>query len=174
MDITHVIAFVAGAMGKIFGTWFLHFFKEAVLPYFHKHTNPNASITDEWILDHIGSPADGRSLNVEWKVRFKLKQKGRSVVGTANSVCVKGPVDIKDKMIEYEVNGSYSNNILDLHLTEVGEAALRNKSSLMLQLVGDGNAFDGYRIFLGRAKNQIRAIQCKLIRKGACAECGTA
>lgn len=174
MDITHVIAFVAGAMGKLFGTWLVHFFKEAVLPYFHKHTNPHVSITDEWILDHVGQPTDGDGLNAEWRVAFSLKQKGRLVVGTANSVCIKGTKDVKGKVISYEVSGSYSNNILDLHLTENGEAAMRNKSSLMLQLIGDGSVFDGYRIFLGRAKNQVRAIQCKLIRKGACAECGTA
>lgn len=174
MDMSHVIAFVAGAMGKLVGTWLVHFFKDAVLPYFQKHTNHTISITDDWILNHVGNPADGEGLNVEWKVHLKLQQKGHSVVGKANSVGVNGPEKLKDKQIQYEVSGSYTQNILDIHLTEIGDSALRNRSSLMLQLVGDGSLFDGYRIFLGRTKNQVRAIECQLIRKNACAQCGTA
>src|SRR6266850_2882458 len=152
MDITHVIAFAAGAVGKVFGTWLLHFFREAVLPYFQKYTNPHVPITDDWILDHIGFPVDGNDLSVNWKVQIKLKQRGRYIVGTASSLCVLGPSELVDKTIEYKVNGNYSNNILDLHLTEVGDKAMRNKSSLMLQLVGDGSVFEGYRVFIGRTK----------------------
>jgi len=173
MDISHVIAFFSGVLGKVFGTWLLHFFREAVVPYFQKITNPHVSVTDEWILNHVGTPFDGDNLSATWKVQFKMRQKGHSVVGTATSLCVTGPDTLVNKTIEYKIQGDYSNNILNLHLTEVDEKE-RNKSSLMLQLVGDGSEFEGYRLFLGRAKNQIRAIECKLIRKGACAKCGTA
>lgn len=174
MDITHVYAFVAGFFGKVVGGWFIHFFNEAVLPYFYKHTNPHISIDDEWILNHIGHPADGEELTVKWKVNLQLKQKGQSVVGTATSICSDGPQELLEKTIRFDVKGSYTNSILDLHLTEIGNKPLRNRSALMLQLVGDGSTAEGYRIFLGRAKNQIRAIQCKLIRRDACSNCGTA
>lgn len=174
MDISHVMVFFAGFLGKIVGSWFVHIFKDSILPYFYKYTSPQISLNGEWVLKHIGDAIDGEGFRANWSVRMTLNLKGNKIAGESQATCVKGPKELKDKVISYEVSGSYINNILNLHMVDRSESGLRNQSTMMLQLVGDGSVFEGYRIFLGKAKNQIRTIRCELIKNGACVHCGTA
>jgi hypothetical protein len=170
--LSHLIAFISGLLGKIFGSWFIHLFSSAILPYISQQTNPHICIADKWTVKHLGQPTDGDGLQAEWKVLIDLKQHGLSVYGNAIAECTKGTST--GKTVDYSASGTFSNNVLDLTLAEKGNSH-RNRSIFMLQLIGEGNKLEGYRLFLGRNKNDIRAIPCVCVRSNyAEFDCGTA
>jgi hypothetical protein len=169
---SHALAFSAGLLGKVVGSGFLHFSNSTLLPYISRQTNPHIRIEGKWKVRNLGQPTDGDGLQAEWNLLIDIKQNGLSVNGSATAECVKG--SSKGKIVDYKASGTFSNNVLDLTLLEKGDSN-RNRSVFLLQVVGEGNKLGGHRLFLGRNKNDIRAIPCEWVRSNyAESECGTA
>lgn len=163
MDIGHVLAFVAGLLGRVFGAGLIHFYNAAILPYLSQQTYKHITIGDTpWYVEHIGKPIDNEDTESIWSVKVSLKQLGQTISGTANSTCVSGVSP--GKQVTYIVNGKFSNGVLDISFNEK-DSASRNRSCFLMQVIGEGNVLEGYRLFLGRNKNDIRAIKCKWVRE---------
>lgn len=171
MDLTHVITFILGFLSRVLGTWFVHFFKKAVVPYIAQSTYKNVSLAGEWRAVHLEQPTDGEKLESEWTVTVTVKQLGQSISGSANATCQKGSA--KGKQVHYFLFGKISNGVLDATFHEESFDAC-NRSAFLLQVVGDGSVLDGHRLFLGRNKNDIRSIPCQWVRGGMASKCGTA
>ena len=168
---TKLLNILSDVLVVVLKTGLVSFLKE-VLPYISQQSNSQFTIADNWIVRHIGAPTDGEGFAVTWSVRMKLRQFGRIVWGTANATCMDG--ESTGTQVSYRVTGKYSDGLLTACFCG-NEASSRNRSTFLLQPFGDGNTLNGWRLFLGRTKNDIRAIACQWVRSSnQGATCGTA
>ena len=120
---------------------------------------------------HTDDPSDDGCLEAEWEVDVEIKQKARTIFGKATARCTKG--EPEGKIVEYNVKGYSLNSVVDITFTDLNNKS-RNRTSFLLQMTGPGDEMEGHRLFLGRKKNDIRAVPCKWARRGAITGCGTA
>lgn len=178
MDISYLITFAGGVAAKMAYAGAAHLSRTAVLPYISQQTYKHITIDGEWVLQHCGEPVDGDGLESSWTTQIDLAQSGQTISGTATAACSHGTSE--GKQVTYKLKGWFSNSVLDISFIEQ-EVSSRNRSTFLLQVVGDGGILHGYRLFLGRNKNEIRAIACKWVRRerleaasGSLSGCGTA
>jgi hypothetical protein len=159
--LSHAITFSVGVSSKVFGTWFAQWFQESLLPRLVDKTTPSTNIGGKWIAECIGQPMDGLGLKAEWKLQINLVKKGQVIIGDASSECLSGSG--KGRYVDYHVSGKFSDGILNVTLHGTGKDG-RNHMTFLMQLVGEGNMFEGCQLFLGRDSNKIRAIKSKWSR----------
>ena len=176
MDWGHLIAALVGAVALAVLRpllWPLkHFLWDKWWSDFVNHGSKQTNIGGKWQVMHVGEPSDGEVLEAKWAVNVIIEQTASEVSGKANAICTAGTATGKN--VQYLAHGKFVSNILEITFQDEDRSG-RNKSSFLLQVVGDGSNLEGYRLFLGRNKNDIRSIQCKWVRNNTSASgCGTA
>jgi hypothetical protein len=172
MDLSHLAAVALGAFLRVIFAPLKSIVWDKVWPALVDHNNRNSRIAGTWRIAHSGCPSDGESLEAAWTVEVSLSQIASKVNGKATANCIEGAS--KGKIVHYSVRGTYASSILDVTLYDA-DRVFRNRSTFLLQVVGDGSTLDGHRLFLGRNKNNVRSIPCKW-HKGESLQsgCGTA
>jgi hypothetical protein len=167
----HWISFFEGIVASMLAAWFVKIFSDGILPYFQRVLYKQIETDGDWIVRHTADPVDGDGLESLWTLRSSLKQAGQTISGTAHATCIRGSSN--GKQVSYKVRGRISNGVVDMTFIEAS-ASSRNRSVFLLELIGDGACLTGYRLFLGRQNNEIRAIRCEWARLQGRSTCGTA
>lgn len=167
-----VEAIVVGLIVLTIGDFFAIYVRPKIEQNVTNDAVPIVDIHDTWTVVHKGDPVEGDRLEASWQLTVNMEQNGTDVTGVANGTCTKG--EAQGRKVEYDVRGSFVNNILRVSFVDTDEAS-SNVSVFLLQIVGHGSSLEGYRLFLGRKTNNVRAIACEWVRpSGALTECGTA
>jgi len=171
MDQLSLTEIIAGVIITFVVALIVHFYKNAFLPYLSSSVYKSFPLTGIWIVDHIGDPVDGEELDLEWVTTLNLQQRGTTILGKAGLKCIDGPDGHKNKELLFDVRGKINSHILNLALYDTKNGK-RQSSSFMLQMQGNGEQFQGYRLFFGYKKNTVRAIECLLKQADGIAQCG--
>jgi hypothetical protein len=178
MESNHIISsvgmFFLGIVSRSIGGGVSHVFKEACLPFLAQTINKQLSLSGEWNIEHIDEPLDGEVFELQWVIKIKLKQLGQAVSGTACAVCISE--GSPKNQVDYEVVGKFSNGVLTASFYADGSKSL-NRSTFLLHQAEGGLTLEGYRLFYGRRRSDVRAIRCRWVqsnlvetRKGCGAE----
>jgi hypothetical protein len=162
---------VLGIILRPIGTGVWHLCKEAVLPYLEQKINKQLSLSGEWNIENIDIPLDGEVFELTWAIRVNLKQFGQTITGSAYAVCISegSPKD----QVNYEVTGKFSNGVLTASFYADGSKSL-NRSTFLLHQAQGGSILEGYRLFYGRRRNNVRAIRCRWVQPNLMENlCGT-
>ena len=172
MDWSHLAAVAIGALLKPVFWPIKRYMWDRFWPAFLDHKNRHTTLAGRWRVAHSGNPSDGDLLEASWAVEVNLEQMASAVTGMASASCTTGKST--GKMVHYEARGNFASGVLDITFQDSDRSG-RNRSTFLMQMVGDGSTLEGHRLFLGRNKNDIRSIPCKWIRNGdANSGCGTA
>ena len=172
MDWSHLAAVAIGALLRPIFWPLKTYIWDKLWPHLVDHGSKQTTIVGKWRVAHIGEPSDGDALEAKWSVNVTLSQTASKVTGKANASCITGGA--KGKIIQYVAQGNFASSVLEITFQDEDRSG-RNKSTFLLQMVGDGSKLEGHRLFLGRNKNEIRSIPCKWVREdNALSGCGTA
>lgn len=172
MDWSHLAAVAIGALLKPIFWPLKTYLWDRFWPALVEHRNRHTTLLGKWRVAHMGSPSDGDSLEILWAVVVTLEQTASEVTGKASASCISG--ESTGKIVHYVARGNFASSVLDITFQDADRSG-RNRSTFLMQMVGDGSILDGHRLFLGRTKNDIRSVPCKWVREGhTLAGCGTA
>jgi hypothetical protein len=165
------LAFIAGTIAKAVGTGIVEYFRSTLIPYLADRTYRHIDLSDkDWRIVHAGSPINGEKLESEWKTSICIRQTGDKIKGEATTSCTKGSKMGTQR--NFDVTGTVNNGIVLLSMRNK-DRSIKSHSAFLLQVVGEGNVLQGYRLFYGMNRNEINGTRCNIIRgnhqpKGGC------
>lgn len=168
MEFNWLLAYLGGVGTSISARMFYDYLSTTVPPFISEKLYKDISVSGDWTIEHPCAPCDGEGFESDWTLKVKIKQTGQQLSGTAEAKCMKGKSLGKD--VSYRVVGKISNGLLDATFIDTSPDA-RNRSTFLMLHQGDGKCLQGYRAFLGRNKNVIRAVACHWVRPDGTTSC---